>query len=310
MAEHFVQSPHWEWWILAYFFLGGLTGGLYVLATMLRLWGSASDEAAARIGFLWAFPLLVLCPIFLTIDLGRPLRFWHMLLNTTPGRGGLSFISWSPMSVGSWVLLLYGFFSFVSFLQARAADGRLRTPMGTPRVGGAVLLFNVIGAILGAYVVSYTGVLLSVSNQPVWSDSWALGGLFLASGLSASSALLAWLVRDRRELEMTEVRLHRAERYFAVLELILLIVFLVNLSGAGTLSRAAAGAFSVVWILVFLSLVPPLVGTVRPSIQLQPGSGTAAVARAAGGMSATTILVSVLVGTLLLRFAVIFSAQF
>jgi len=314
MAEHFVKPPGWEWYILAYFFLGGLTGGLYALATMLRLWGSPRDEAAARVGFLWAFPLLVLCPIFLTIDLGQPLRFWHMLVDTTPGHTGIAFKYWSPMSVGSWALLLYGFFSFVSFLEVRALDGRFRSPWGRAIAavlsGSAGRAFNVIGALLGAFVASYTGVLLSVSNEPIWSDTWALGGLFLASGLSGSSALLAWLIRSRRGAEGTEGRLLRAERYFALLELALIVVFFVNLATAGTLSRALAGPWAVLWALVVISLLPSLAGLAGPSIQVASGSGSAAVARAAGGVSHATVLVGVLVGVLLMRFVVIFSAQF
>jgi hypothetical protein len=38
-----------------------------------------------------------------------------------------------------------------------------------------------------------------VSNQPVWSDTWALGGLFLASGLAGSAAMLLLLVRYRAD---------------------------------------------------------------------------------------------------------------
>ncbi len=309
MAEHFVQAPHWEWYILAYFFLGGLSGGMYALATMLRQWGSPRDEAAARIAFLWAFPLLVLCPILLTVDLGQPLRFWHMLIDTTPGRGGIAFKYWSPISIGSWVLLIYGVFSFVSFLEVLALDGRLRSPLGRALSGSAGRVFNVVGALLGAYVASYTGVLLSVSNQPVWSDTWALGGLFLASGLSGSAALLSWLAQYRHGAEVTEGRLLQAERYFAVLELVLIAVFFINLGGAGTISRAIAGPWAVLWALVVLSLVPPLTGLGGPSIQVASTSGSAAVARVAG-VSRTTVLVSVLVGVLLMRFIVIFSAQF
>ena len=54
-----------------------------------------------------------------------------------------------------------------------------------------------MGALLGLFVAGYTGVLLAVSNQPVWSDTWALGGLFLASGLTGSAALIGWLVHYR-----------------------------------------------------------------------------------------------------------------
>src|SRR6266513_104986 len=227
MAEHFVAAPHWEWYILGYFFLGGLSGGMYTLATMLRLWGSPRDEAAARTAFLAAFPLLLLCPILLTIDLGRPLRFWHMLIDTTPGHGGLAFKYWSPMSVGSWALLLYGAFALVSFIEVRTLDGRMRAPLARAiahaLAGGAGRVVIGVGALLGLYVASYTGVLLSVSNQPIWSDTWALGGLFLASGLSGSAALITLLVRYRPQAGFSLERLRVAVGYFSILGLARLV---------------------------------------------------------------------------------------
>ncbi len=312
MAEHFVKPPGWEWYILAYFFLGGLTGGLYALATMLRLWGTPRDEAAARVGFFWAFPLLVLCPIFLTIDLGRPLWFWHMLIDTS--HGGLAFKYWSPMSVGSWALLIYGVFSLISFIEVLALDGRLRAPfarsVARSMAGGTGRLVNVIGALFGLYVASYTGVLLSVSNQPIWSDTSMLGGLFLASGLSGSAALLSWLARSRQGAEASERRLLQADRYFALLELALIVLLFINLAGAGTAGRALAGAWGVLWVLVVLSLLPPLAGLGGPSLQVASRSGGAAVAGGAVGLSHTAVVTIVLLGVLLMRFVVIFSAQF
>ena len=313
MAEHFVRAPNWEWYILAYFFLGGLSGGSYALATMLRLWGGPHDEATARIGFLAALPVLVLCPILLTIDLGQPLRFWHMLVDTTPGQFGPVFKYWSPMSVGSWALLIFGVFALVSFLEALALDGRLRSGPG-PAIARILSgipgrLFNVVGTLFGLFVASYTGVLLSVSNQPIWSDSWALGGLFLASGLSGSAALLAWLIRHRPEAVVTEGRLSLAERYFALLELLLIAVFFINIVQAGTVIRALAGPWAALWLLVVASLIPPLLGLGAPVVHVASASGSAALARTVG-VSRTTILASTLLGVLLMRFVVIFSAQF
>ena len=308
MAEHFVRAPQWEWYILGYFFLGGLSGGMYALATMLRLWGGPRDEAAARIGFLASFPLLVLCPILLTVDLGKPLRFWHMLIDTTPGHAGLAFKYWSPMSVGSWVLLAFGVFALVSFLEALALDRRPGPDRVIARPSGALgRVFNLVGAILGLFIASYTGVLLSVSNQPIWSDTWTLGGLFLASGLGGSAALLSWLVRYRRGAEVTEWRLFQADRYFAFLELVLIALFFANLAGAGTVTRALAGPWAVLWVLVVLSLIPPLAGLGGPHIRAALGSGSQAAQRV--GVSRSTVLLIVLLGALLMRFTVIFSAQ-
>jgi formate-dependent nitrite reductase membrane component NrfD len=297
MAEHFVQPPHWEWYILGYFFFAGLAGGLYVLATMLHLWGSPRDEETARVAFLTAFPLVVVCGILLTIDLGQPLRFWHMMINTTPGETGLNFKYWSPMSLGTWALLLFGIFSFVSFL-------------GTLMRRGTGPIFEVIGSLVGFFLASYTGVLLSVSNQPVWSDSWALGGLFLASGLSGSAALLSLLAR-RVGGEWSEPRLQLAEQYFAVLEAVLIVIFLVTVAQAGTLAKTFSGIWLVLWILVFASLIPSLQGVLGGRrLQLaSAGPGSVVTTGAAAGTSTVSAIIA-LAGVLLLRYVVIFSAQF
>ena len=37
LAEHFVKAPDWTWFILAYFFLAGLSGGSYALAAARAL---------------------------------------------------------------------------------------------------------------------------------------------------------------------------------------------------------------------------------------------------------------------------------
>ena len=118
MVEHFAAPPHWSWYIALYFFLAGLAGGSYMLATILRVWGSGLDAPIARIGYLIPLPLVIVCAAFLTIDLGRPMRFWHMLINTTPGNGGLNFKYWSPMSVGVWALSIFGFFALLSFFES------------------------------------------------------------------------------------------------------------------------------------------------------------------------------------------------
>lgn len=298
MAEHFVRPPNWEWYILGYFFLAGLTGGCYALGTMLRLWGGQRGEAAARVAFLIAFPLFVLCPVLLTLDLGQPLRFWHMLVDTTPGRVGLGFKYWSPMSVGSWAILLYGIFAVVSFLEAlalgRTAHGEPLPGLTRALTGGFGRLFNVVGALLGLFVASYTGVLLSVSNQPVWSDTWTLGGLFLASGLSASAALLAALVHTRRDAAPTEAQLRQADGYFALLELVLIVLFLVTLAAAGTISAVLATPWPVLWLLVAIGLISPLAELAHLRVRIS-GAGIAALVA--------------LVGTLALRAIVLLGGQ-
>ena len=294
-AEHFAAAPAWEWWILGYFFFGGLSGGSYAIATLLRLAGAAADRRASDIAYIVSFLALIPCPIFLTLDLGQPLRFYHMLFDASEG-GGLIFKSWSPMSVGAWALLIFGLFSFVSFLGAIGDLGTLRaaSPFGRALRGTAGAVWGAIGTVFGIFVAGYTGVLLAVSNQAIWSDAgWVLGGLFLASALSGSAALLLLLARTRREIDAgTTVRLEAADRNFVLLETILLILFIASVAIAGTFTHLL-GLWLLLWIVIVVGLAAPL-------LMRSP------VARRWPPVAAPVLA---LLGVLALRALVIFSAQ-
>src|SRR5262249_37173810 len=250
MPQHFVAPPQWEWYIVWYFFLGGLAGGAYLLGTILRLLGDRRDADMARLAFLVALPALAICPILLTLHLGRPLRFLHMLVNSRAP--SLNFKYWSPMSAGVWVLLIFGAFAFVSFLEAVVGEERFRLLRGS-----FGRLFIVVGAFFGVFLAGYTGVLLSVSNQPIWSDTWALGGLFLASGLSVAAAALALLARSgTASAPVTAAKLARADRYFSVLELVLLVLFFVSLGAMG--ARFLELRWLALWAVVLAGTLVPL----------------------------------------------------
>src|SRR6266542_4130442 len=307
-AEHFVRALGWTWYILFYFFLAGLSGGSYVIATLLRLYGNRSDEPTARLGYYIAFPMSLVCGILLTMDLRQPLRFWHMLVNTTPGQEAPIFKSWSPMSVGSWALAVFGVFTAVSFLEVLIRDRVIRTAISDRAVrlldGAPGKVWTVVGAVLGLFIASYTGVLLSVSNQPVWSDTWALGGLFLASGLCGAAALITLLMRYRPEAAHSLDRLRIADGYFSILELILLVAFLATVVIAGGADRILP--WFPLWIIALLGIGASLYGFRRP-VRVSAGAQTAAVTAVAA--EATVVAVLVLVAVLALRAAVIFSAQ-
>jgi formate-dependent nitrite reductase membrane component NrfD len=294
-GEHFVVPPNWTWFILLYFFFAGISGGAFVIGTMLRLWGSPADKAASRLAFLISFPLLLICPILLTIDLGQPARFWHMLVDATSGTP--VFKAYSPMSLGVWGLTLFGLFSFVTFLGAVGEGGYLRWRIlaGAGRVMSSALgkAFMVIGAIFGFFVAAYTGVLLAVSNQPVWSDTWTLGGLFLASGLSGAAASILLLSRSGREAAVSDGKLKEADRYFIILELILIAVFLITLGGV--VSKVLGGGWIILWLVVLIGTLVPLIAEWRPALVRQ--------------VPPVVVPVLVLVGVLALRAVIIFSAQ-
>jgi formate-dependent nitrite reductase membrane component NrfD len=308
-AEHFAGPPEWTWYILFYFFLAGLSGGSYFIATLLRLYGDRSDEPPARLGYYVAFPAFVVCPILLTLDLTQPLRFWHMLWNATPGDQGPILKYWSPMSVGAWALLLFGVFVTVSFLEVLVRDRVIRTAITDRAVrlldGAPGRVWTGVGAVLGLFVAGYTGVLLSVSNQPGWSDTWALGGLFLASGLTGSAALLWWLVQYRSDARASTGVLIRCERLFALLELALIVVFALTLISPGPLDEVFGFPWILLWLVALAGLVPGITGLATAGLSVG-GNGAVAVQAVRVAVAAPAL---VLLGVLALRAAVIFSVQ-
>ena len=95
----FTTAPHWKWLIVFYFFFGGLAGGCYFLAALIDLRGRPEDRPMARLGYYVVLPCLLVCGVLLIIDLSRPDRFWHLLLQSNTLAPMFKY--WSPMSIGS-----------------------------------------------------------------------------------------------------------------------------------------------------------------------------------------------------------------
>jgi protein NrfD len=228
------KAPHWDWLAVLYFFVGGIAGGSYVLATIAELFGRGRHRGAANAGFLLAFPAIVLGGIVLILDLKRPDRFWHMLFMSerfpTP-----MFKWWSPMSVGAWLLLVFGAVSFVTFLMTVSRDGRPRfAALSRLRESAAGRALVAIGGLLGMCVTGYTGVLLAVTNRPVWSETPWIGALFTISAMSTSAAVLTlWLRRRARDpLRADRDWLGRTATWVFALETIVFGVLVLSLGPA------------------------------------------------------------------------------
>lgn len=258
----FTASPHWAAWIILYFYIGGIAGGAFFLASLLHLFGRLEDRPLVRLGYYLAFAGAVVSGFLLTIDLPRPERFWHMLIQSNTGR--LMFKSWVPMSVGVWGLLLFGLFTFLAMLAALGEDRpdvRLlqSAPVRALRRPGPLAGVAVLGSIFGLFIAGYTGVLLAVTNRPIWADSTLLGLLFLVSAASTGAAALILLAIWQRSGHPASLDwLVGFDRRVLMLELLVLILFLVSL---GSVARVLMGWWGLVLLLgvIGLGILAPLV---------------------------------------------------
>lgn len=293
-STFFSAPPDWGWLIVWYFFFGGLAGGCYFIAVLIDLFGRPEDRALARLGYYIALPCLVVSAILLTLDLGRPLRFWHMLIASNTHQ--LLFKPWSPMSVGSWALFIFGIFSLLAFLSARAEDGRLLWPaakgLRPPSALGSIIA--AIGGLFGFFVAGYTGVLLAVTNRPIWSDTPLLGMLFVVSAASISAALMILLAQKSSRTTPGLNALHRLDSWVVALEFVVLIAVMISL---GPVFRAWLNAWG---LLLFFGVI--VLGMLLPLALYWRRQWL-------GDLNVTAAAASVLVGGLILRLVIVFSAQ-
>jgi DMSO reductase anchor subunit len=161
-----IKPPVWTWEIPTYFFTGGLAGASATLAFGAEL---AGNRKLARRSWLISLPAIAVSPILLTSDLGKPARFINMLR---------VFKVTSPMSVGSWLLLLAG---------AAIAPATCYSILRRPRIVGPGA--QAVAGVLGLPVTTYTAVLVSNTSVPVWSEArWELPLGFAASAAASAGA--------------------------------------------------------------------------------------------------------------------------
>jgi formate-dependent nitrite reductase membrane component NrfD len=235
---------------------------------VIDLFGREEDRPLARIGYRIALPAIVLCGIILVFDLSRPLRFWHLLLENNTLQP--MFKAWSPMSTGSWALPLFGLFCLLAALGFRGK------------------LVSIPGALLGLYVAGYTGVLLAVTNRPVWADTPLLGMLLVVSAMSISAALMILLARRSRWTLPGVAALRRIDVQIIVIEFIVL--------AAAILSLGAAAQALLRWQNVLLLASVILVGMALPLLlhwrrDWLGGAATASALVLAGGFLLRTLIV-------------------
>jgi formate-dependent nitrite reductase membrane component NrfD len=220
------QAPHWPFLIDVYFFLGGLAGGAFVIATVANLLDPARYRAVVRTGYYVSLAALLPCPIILVVDLGVPARFLNML-----GTFNVS----SPMSMGAWALLFFSVAAGLAALFTFLEDiGRARN------LSGPKVVVGVIGGFFAFFLAAYPGVLIGATAVPLWTNGHALGALFLAVGASSGAAAIALILAVARSRRETLARVNLATALAVLIQLVALALFIGSVSASGSASSLTA----------------------------------------------------------------------
>ena len=175
-----VKAAPWKHEIPAYLFAGGVAAGSSLLAAGADLTARPVLRRSGRLAALFG---LTFSMVALVKDLGRPERFHHMLRVAKPT---------SPMSVGTWILTLYG--PFAGLAGAAELRGllprRLRDGLVGRLLSAGARPSGLVAAAVAPAVASYTAVLLTNTATPTWHAAHRhLPFVFVGSASAASGGL-------------------------------------------------------------------------------------------------------------------------
>ncbi len=282
----------WSWEIPVYLFAGGVVAGMMILGGVAMLRVARGEDPRTFFSLhtpLLAFLLINLGMGALFLDLAHKLYVWRVYLTLQPS---------SPMSWGSWVLIVVYAVLLASALirlpeawpwLGRRVPALQRISDSLVGSGGAMRALGWANVVLGVALGIYTGILLNTMvARPLWNTA-ILGPLFLISGLSAGAAAmhvasaflplqpapsgpldgaLSALVQrlgPEAPARRTVDALIRADIAFLAIELVLLGLLIVNLQTSSA-SHAAAAALIVsgpyAWafwaVVVALGIIAPM----------------------------------------------------
>jgi polysulfide reductase chain C len=271
-----MKTIEWGFLIVNYLFLGGLSAGLFFVSALAAFLYKIEEPSPytgiARLGALLApWPVMIGC-LLLIFDLGRWYRFYKLFLH-------LRLVS--PMSIGSWLLVLFTLVSLVNCYAWLTELQRNTLFAKLPRAVGFLSKLNydidhwrrqlaLAGLPISIGVGIYTGVLLgAVQSRPFWNTN-LVAQLFLFSALSTGCAALI-LGLAGQEKRAQELRLlYGLDICFMVLEFFIVLPYLIH----GQLSVQAVqdslklilgGPFTILlWVFFLgLGLLTPLVIELR-----------------------------------------------
>lgn len=239
--------------IAIYFYMTGLSAGSFILSTMAYGFGIKRYRPLGKVGVVLAAILLAMAPLNLIIDLGQPLRFWHLFpyLQST-----------SPITYGSFLLTLYPINCLIYGAFMFAGNHRM------------TVIFGRIGIPLAISVHGYTGFILALAKARALWNTALMPMYFLISAMVSGIALMVLVVMIKSRFFSPERKvdrdlafnLGRLLAWTIVLDLFLVLSDVLVLLTADSEAREAAmliltGKFSPYFLGVELlagSLVPVL----------------------------------------------------
>jgi len=249
----------WHWEIPTYLFVGGIAAGILFFAGLFYLLGKEERySVTVKKAPIVAPIVLSIGLIALLLDLTNKPLFWQLYATIKLE---------SPMSWGAWTLMFVMPISMIwsaFYIKEWFPNWNWKFKILKDLFAfleKSKVFFAWLMVVLGLVLGIYTGILYSAFNaRPLWNTS-ILGPLFLASGLSAASAIIMFMAKTEHEKKM----FIRIDIIAIVLELFLIIHMFMGFLASTAVQQDAAflflgGEYTLMfWVfVVFIGMLIPL----------------------------------------------------
>ncbi len=170
----------WGVYIANFTFLVGVAAAAVMMVVPVYIYDNEELHDLVIFGELLAVAAIIMCLAFVTVDLGRPDRFWHLI----PGIGQMNF----PKSMLSWdVIVLNGYL----LLNVHICGYLLYCRYQNRKPSQWFYIPFVFGAIIWAVSIHTVTAFLYVGlgGRPFWNAA-IVGPRFLASAFTAGPAII------------------------------------------------------------------------------------------------------------------------
>lgn len=204
----------WGVYIANFTFLVGVAAAAVMMVIPVYIYNNEELHDLVIFGELLAVAAIIMCLAFVTVDLGRPDRFWHLI----PGIGQFNF----PASMLSWdVIVLNGYLLLNAHICGYLLYCRYR---GRKPARWFYIPFVFIAIVWAVSIHTVTAFLyVGLGGRPFWNSA-IVGPRFLASAFTAGPALIILALQLIRRV--TEYRI--ADRALLTLRSIVQVSMLIN----------------------------------------------------------------------------------
>ncbi len=222
-AKQFVHGLHvtgmsdevsWGVYIANFTFLVGVAAAAVMMVIPVYIYNNEELHDLVIFGELLAVAAILMCLAFVTVDLGRPDRFWHLI----PGIGQFNFpasmLSWDVVVLNGYLLLNVHICGYL--LYCRYQDRKPAKWFYIPFVFVAIVWAVSIHTVTAFLYVGLGG-------RPFWNSA-IVGPRFLASAFSAGPALIILALQIIRRV--TSYRI--TDRALLTLRSIVQVSMLIN----------------------------------------------------------------------------------